>query len=251
MMKKNTPVPVDDIQQVSLDDETVKLLYQYVTGEMYGKRIMKFVTESNVDLSSFSDQEKIEFALRFADADDFSFTEEFNDKKQKIYTLPDQTLKKYMTYYFGSSVTYTPVEEIKYPFMFSINKMNEGTLTYNQIRGGYDAVFASQFDFDANKSMIDPVYGQLTGATRKKDGSYILQERVVYTELRTDGGGYAVDIYKDSEKKELLDTKTGLNDESLNQFQIHVSEYPNTTLVEYHFGLENSTLYFKSSRIIA
>ena len=251
MMKKKTPVAVEDLgEQLSLGDENVKILYQYVTRGVGESRIMKFVTEADVDMNSFSNQEKLEYALQFADADDFSYTGELNEKKQKIYTISNKKIKEYMVLYFGPDVKYTPEAEITYPFLFYINKKNEGTLTYNQSSDGYDAIFASEYDFDQHKNLIEPAYGQLVSALKQPDGSFILQERVVYTELRTENGGYAIDIYKDPGKTEKLDTKTGFNEESLKQFKVNFSDYSSTALVEYTFGLNDRTLYFLRSRII-
>ena len=78
----------------------------------------------------------------------------------------------------------------------------------------------------------------------------MLQERVVYTELRTDNGGYAVDIYRDPEKKDKIESKGNLTEETLKQVYIDISDYKTTAIVEYTFGLNGQTLYFDSSRII-
>lgn len=236
-------------ESVPLTDENIQILYQYVTLNYDGTRNTKFATTREVSIDSFSNKEKIEYALSYAQVEDFEFTGEVNTKKQKIYTIPTRTIANYMKLYFGPNVSFEPESQLKFPFTFYINKMNEGTMTYNRERDGYDTVFASRFEFNEKKS-IEPVYGTLISALKRPDGSIVLQERVVYTTLRTDNGGYAIDIYKDPEKTTKLDTKTGLQDSDLGNVLINASSYQNTAIVEYTFGLNGNTLYFQNSKII-
>ena len=236
-------------ESIPLDDENVKVLYQYVTYGLTGNRTDKFVKDKEVTMASFSDDEKFDYALQFAEVDDFEFTGELNDKKQKIYTISNDTIYKYMRLFFGPSVKYQPVQKKTYLFTFLINRMNVGTLTYNNERNGYDVVFGS-FQEPPKPDLIPPVYGQLISALRRPDGSIILQERIVYPELRTDNGGYALNIYKEAERKTLLDTITGLNDDNIGAVQIDLQKYQSTAIVEYLFGVNDMTCYFSSSRII-
>ena len=251
IVNKKDPNPAEYIgEQLSLNDENVQILYQYVTSGIGGKRITKFATEKEVNITSFNNKEKLEYAFQFAEPEDFEFTGEYNDKKQKIYTISDNNVLKCMKLYFGPNVTFEHENQIVYPFNFYINKMNEGTLTYNTERAGYDAVFGSRYDYEAHKSLIEPVYGQLISALVQPNGTVILQERVVYTELRTANGGYTIDIYRDPEKKDKIESKENLTDETLKQVQINVSDYSPTAIIEYTFGHNGQTLYFDSSRII-
>lgn len=235
--------------QIDLKDENVQILYQYVTYGLNGKRIDKFVNNRSVTLDSFSDEEKISYALQFVQVEDFEFTGEVDSEKRKIYTLANNKIYNYMKLFFGPNVKYQSVPSISYPFTFQINKMNVGTMKYNSERDGYDTVFASYKELGRDGS-LDPAYGQLISAIKRPDGSIVLQERIVYTELRTDNGGYAVNIYKDPEKTILIDTKTGITDSTLSSISIDVSAYQSTAIVEYVFGVYNMQCYFESSRII-
>lgn len=237
-------------EQLPLTDENVQILYQYVTYGTEGTRNPKFAKEANVSISSFTDEEKLYYALQFVQVEDFEFTGEMTqDKKHKIYNIPLQKIDNYMKLYFGPNVKAQPVKSLKYPFTFFINKMNVGDLSFNQERNGYDATFTTSKDM-TTKEPVEPVYGQLISAVQRQDGSVVLQERVVYTEMRTDDGGYAVNIYKDPEKKQLLETKNGLNDETLKSFTVNPNAYQSTAIIEYTFAVYNTTLYFQSSRIV-
>ncbi len=233
--------------EISLSDENVQILYQYVTYGAEGVRNTKFVNNREVNINSFNNQEKLYYALMFAQVEDFEFTGELDSNKKKIYNIPDSKILGYMKLFFGPSVTYQPEAKFNYPFTFYINNMNVGTMTHNSERGGYDTIFASNQDI--SKKGIEPVYGQLISALRKPDGKVVLQERVVYTELRTDNGSYAVDVFKDPEKTNKLGS-VGVSEDQLKDTVINLSNYASTAIVEYTFGLNGQQLYFESSRII-
>ena len=236
-------------QEMDLSDENVQILYQYVTYGITGTRNRKFIDNYNVDISSFSNQEKYFYAFQFVQPEDYEFTGEFDQYRRKIYVLPMSKLDYYMKIYFGPNVSYTPEAQITHPFTFRINGMNVATMTYNSSRDGYDTVFTSYQELD-DGNPVSPVYGQLINALVTADGSVILQERVVYTELRTDNGNFALDIYKDPKKTTLLETKENLTEKDLYQLYIDISSYPSTAIIEYTFGLNNGICYFKSSRIM-
>lgn len=235
---------------ISVEDENIKILYDYVTYGADGVRNTKFVMNRSVDLTSFSNKELIYYALQFAQVEDFEFSGEYDNARRKIYFIPDSKIEQYMRYYFGVSVKYTPESSLEYPFTFSINKQNVGTMTYDSNNKGYDTVFKSRIDVAAKAKEVQPVYGKLINALRKTDGSIVLQERVVYTVLRTDNGNYAVNIYKDPEHTQLLDTKSGLSQNNLSTFTVDPTTYPATAIVEYTFGWNGQTCFFQSSRII-
>lgn len=250
-MEEKNPEVRDYIgDPISVEDENIKILYDYVTYGADGIRNTKFVLNRNVDITSFSNKELIYYALQFAQVEDFEFTGEYDNARRKIYFIPDSKIHQYMKYYFGASVTMTPESSLEYPFTFSINKQNVGTMTHDNENNGYDTVFKSRVDVAARSREVQPVYGKLINALRKTDGSIVLQERVVYTVLRTDNGKYAVDIYKDPEKTQKLDTKSGLSQNDLSSFTVDPTTYPATAIVEYTFGWNGQTCFFQSSRII-
>ena len=237
-------------EQMDLNDENVKVLYQYVTYGTEDTRNTKFVMNREVTIGSFTNEEKLYYALQFVQVEDFSFTGKYTEEKEKIYRIPLKKIEDYMELYFGPEVKYQPEKEITYPFTFYINKMNVGELKYNMTQKAYDATFTTSTEETRNQLEIPPVYGKLISALRRADGSVILQERVVYTELRTDNGLYAVDIYKDPEHQELLDSKVQLQLEDLKKLKIDVADYPSTAIVQYTFAVNGGTLYFESSNII-
>ena len=72
--KKVIPAEVPKDIDVALTDENVQILYDYVTYGVRDTRNDKFIKERNVQLSSFSNQEKFYYALQFAQVEDFEAT---------------------------------------------------------------------------------------------------------------------------------------------------------------------------------
>ena len=237
-------------EQISLSDENVKILYQYVTYGSEGIRNPKLVNSRQVTIDSFTDAEKLYYALQFAQPEDFEFTGEYDANKKKLYVLPMFKLTDYLKRFFGPAVKFQGVSEYTYTFSFTINKTNVGTMKYNDERSGYDTVFDSYVDIEEKKKNISPVYGQLISALRKADGSVVLQERIVYTDLKTENGGLSIDIYKDPEKTTKLGTMENVDPNNINESIINLSNYASTAIAEYTFGINGQQLYFQSSRII-
>ncbi len=249
--KKEPPVNQEFIgEQIALDDENVQILYEYVTVTAEGRRNTKFAENKEVALTNFTEKEKLYYSLQFVRSEDIEFTGEYDHNKRKIYTLPVKKVNEYVKVFFGPNAIYSPESAMTYPFNFSVNKMNVGQMKYNSDRDGYDIVFDSRLIAEEQPKAIESVYGKLISALRQPDGSVVLQERVVYTVLRTENGTYSIDIYKDPEKTIKLDTKTNITDADIPQLNIDPSIYQSTAIVEYTFGLNGSTCYFNSSRII-
>ena len=155
-----------------------------------------------------------------------------------------------MKLFFGPDVTYNPVGRITYPFSFQINRKNVGTLTYNSSSAGYDAVFKSYQDLKKKINPVDPTFGVLTSALRTPTGEIVLQEKVVYSTIDNNGSLYTVKIYKEPERTTLLDTKENLSLNDARNLKINPADYESTAIVEYTFGLDGSTCFFKESKII-
>lgn len=247
----NKKEPVEENNStISVDDENVKILYNYVTYGTKGQRNDKFVRNTPVNLSSFTNEEKFYYALKFADPDDLEFTGEVNEQKQKVYNISDRNLKKYMQQFFGPQVTYSDSIELSYPFTFTINSMNVGNIKYNPTRGGFDVVFTSFYDEEKEKPLVDDVYGELVDAKEDQNGNIILQEKIIYTKLtKTAEGVYTLEVYKDGNYEILLERRTNQTEEQLSSTPIDISKYTNTSIIEYTFATYNSTYYFQSSNI--
>ena len=98
---KNKPKEeVETSEKLSLNENNVKILYQYVTYGTTGIRNDKYIKESKVDLKSFTNEEKYYYALMFAEVKDFSFTGRFDSDNNKIYTISSRKIKNYMERYF-------------------------------------------------------------------------------------------------------------------------------------------------------
>ena len=243
--KKEAPVEVNT--SVSLTDENVQILYQYVTYGASGVRGNKFVKNDNVTLDSFSSQEKFYYALQFADAEDFEFTGEVNQDKNKVYLISNKKIKKYMQQFFGPRVSYTNNIEISHPFSFRINQMNVGDMVYSDDQDGFKTTFAKLEEKKSKEELNSDVVGELISAKTDSSGKMILDEKVVFTSIKKNADGmYDIEIYKDFNQEILLDKKTVA---SIDKNYVDLSKFSNTTTVEYTFALNGSVYYFESSTL--
>lgn len=235
---------------VSIDDENVEILYQYVKYGTRGVRNDKFIKEQEVTLKDFNNYEKFYYALQFAQVEDFVNTGKVNDQKQKIYNISSAKIKNYMQLFFGNQVTYATSSVITYPFSFRINGLNVGTLTYAVERDGFDTVFTDFEDNITSTNVVEPYYTKLVAANRKSDGALELMEKIIYTEPVKKDNGYDVYIYKDYQKTMLLETKYNLTEEQLKQTPIAIEDYlEKAATITYTFQLSPTNYYFYSSKI--
>ena len=243
--KETQPVEVD--YTVDINDENVQILYQYVTYGTKGIRNDKFVNEEKVVLDNFSNEEKFFYALQFAQASDFEFTGEINENKNKVYLITDKKIKKYMQLFFGPNVKYRNDIILSYPFSFIINGKNVGEMKYSDAKGGFETVFTELQEDTKQEDITNDVVGELVKAYSDAKNKLYLEEKIVYiTQTKNEDNTYKIDIYKDRNKTNLIDTKTvnNLND------KLDLSRYNNTTTIKYSFGISASVYYFESSEIL-
>lgn len=248
---KKTKEPPVTRQQLNLKERNVDILYGYVTYGEKKQRNDKFVKESKVTLDSFSDEEKFYYALQFADPDDFDFNGKTNEQGKKIYVITERKIRNYMQRFFGNKVTYSPVKELKYTFNFLINSQNTGTLKYSEDEKSYNIVFDEYLDDVKEKEGIQPYYAELFAAYKELNGTYTLEEKVIYPDLvKNEDNTYTLSIYKDYEHKLLIERKNNLSEKDIKDYEIKMSNYKTkASTITYKFGLNGNTLYFESSSI--
>ena len=230
---------------IDINDPDIRTLYQYVTYGTRGIRNDKFISNSNVTVNSFSDSEKYYYALQFARASDFIYTNENNSYGQKIFTISDSTIRNYMVRFFGPSVTYSNNVQLNYVFPFNVNKMNVAKMTYNVKRKGFDVVFNKYLGYEATNPVDDHYYTRLAEAFRLEDGKVIIREKIVYVEVGEIDGYYILNIYKDPNHQELIDQKGNLTS---SQLENSIDWYnTKTAYIEYTFDLNGTVYYFLSS----
>ena len=248
--KPTSKTNTDTVEKISITDDNVRILYKYVTTGTNNIRVDKFVKNKKVDKSSFTDEEKLYFALQFAEVSDFEKVEVRDNVDESVYTISIDKIKKYITRFFGSGVKMEEYVDISYPFSFSINGKSLGKLTYSEDNNGYDAVF-SEIKEEEDK-LVEEFYTKLDSAYKKKDGSYYLVEKVIYTSLEEIEGKYKLSIYKDFEKENLIEEKT-VTKEELENDPIKINEYiKDASTITYVFKpnlLSQNSLYFDSSSI--
>ena len=243
--KEEAPVST----QLSITDENVKILYQYVTYGIKGERNTKFIKEKNVTIDSFTNEEKFYYALQFAQVEDFKVTDKVDEKNRKVYRLYHETVKEYMQRFFGGSVQYSSDISLVYPFSFRINGNNVGYIT--EVEGdGFDVVFDGLEEDIISSNIVEPYYSELVAAYKEADGTYRLEEKIIYTDVKEEEGIYTVNIFKDYEKTQLIETKENQTKEMLANNPINIENYKDkASTITYHFGLFDKMLYFDSSTI--
>ena len=238
--------------QLDLKNENVDILYHYVTYGTRNKRYEKFIKNKSVTLKDFTNEEKLYYALQFAQVEDFVFTKKYNEKDQKIYSISKLKMDDYMKRFFGAQVTYTTDDtEITYPFSFRINGQNVGTLKYSKIRKGYETVFDGFQDDIKSTDIVEPYYAKLTRAEQNLDNTIVLTEKIIYTTVEEENGLYNITIYKDYDKTKPIEKRTGITLEQLQNNPIKIDNYlANAGTIQYKFDINISTYYFASSKII-
>lgn len=237
VVEVNTPL--------SLNDENVQILYQYVTYCPSGARGDIFFKNDSVTLDSFSSQDKFFYALQFADAEDFEFTGEVDQNKNKVYLISNKKIKKYMQQFFGPKVIYSNNIDISHTFSFMINKMNVGEMIYSDDQDGFKTTFTQYEAKRKKEDLTSDVLGELVSAKTDSNGKIIIDEKVVFTTIKKNADAmYDIEVYKDYNKEILLDRKTVA---SVDKNYVDLSKFSNTTTVEYTFALNGSVYYFESS----
>ncbi len=245
--KKEEPIKTE----IDINDQNIKLLYEYVTYGTEGKRNTKFLEEKNVTLKSFSPEEKYYYALQFIDSSDIESTNQYTKDNNKIYTLSEEVLKQSMVQFFGPKITYSKNIDINYTFPFLIDKKNTARLYYDSYNNGLNIVFTSNKDIQKESNTVKEINTKLKSATQDEEGNITIKEQVLYQKLtQNDDNTYKIETYKDFNKGILIDIEDKLTKEYIDNYKIDFSKYNNTTIIEYNFKVYNNTYYFDSSKII-
>ncbi len=252
--KKDTPKQpnVVESEKRPLTESNVKILYGYVTYSTNpnGPRYDKFVKNDKVTLKDFTDEEKYYYALQYVQVEDFIFTEKYDENKNPIFSISDRKIKKYMEYFFGKNVKYSTDITIKYPFSFSIDDKNVGTMKYDSETASFLTTFAKEEKVDET-NIIDPYLGKLVEAYKEPDGGYRLVEKVIYVNIKQQNDGkYEVIISKDYDHKNLIESIKDQSEADLKK--ITVDKYiDKAATITYNFKLNGNTniLVFESSEI--
>ena len=248
---KPTNTQVITSEKKALNEKNVKILYNYVTYNANGGvRYDIFVKNKKVTIDTFTEEEKYYYALQYAQVEDFEYTGNKDENDNKIYSISERKIKKYMEYFFGKGVKYSTDITIKYPFSFSINDKNVGIITYNKETSSYDTIF--QMDNDTKEEyIVDPYMGKLVEAYKEPDGGYRLVEKVIYVYVKEQSDGkYEVTISKDYEHKSIIESSIDQTEEDLKK--IKVDKYiDKAATITYNFKIKepSNVLYFYSSEI--
>ena len=248
---KPTNTQVVTSEKKPLTERNVKILYNYVTYNANGGvRYDIFVKNKKVTIDTFTEDEKYYYALQYAQVEDFEYTGNKDENGNKIYSISERKIKKYMEYFFGKGVKYSTDITIKYPFSFSINDKNVGIITYNKETSAYDTIF--QMDNDTKEEyIVDPYMGKLVEAYKEPDGGYRLVEKVIYVYVKEQSDGkYEVTISKDYEHKSIIESSIDQTEEDLKK--IKVDKYiDKAATITYNFKIKepSNVLYFYSSEI--
>lgn len=265
---KKTPTPKTvTSEKRSLTESNVKILYDYVTYGTEGIRNDKFVKEKKVTASSFTDEEKIYYALQFAQASDFTLVADTDDtnktenkdkavkKAEAEYYISSSTIKKFVEKFFGKNVKYNDVDKFTYQFDYTINDepVDKSTLTYSSTLDGYVTTFKAKEIEPATTSedevLVDPYIGKLVEAWKDPDGSYRLIEKVIYPVVKKQADGkYEISIYSDYDHTNVIESSVDKDISDIGK--IKIDKYiKNAATVTYTFKLNGMILYFDSSKI--
>lgn len=249
---KNTPKTTTVTEEKKpLTDSNVKILYDYVTYNANGGvRYDIFVKNKKVNIDTFTEEEKYYYALQYVQVEDFSYTGKQDSNNNKIYTISNRKIKKYMEYFFGKGVKYSTDLTVKYPFSFSINDKNVGIMTYNATTSSFDTVFIKE-ENAKEEYIVEPYLGKLVEAYKEADGGYKLVEKLVYVYVKKQADGkYEVTISKDYDHKSVIESSVDQTEEDLKK--IKIDKYiDKAATITYNFKIKDTSniLYFYNSEI--
>ncbi len=238
------------VTKLELKDENVEILYNYVTYGTNNTRYEKFIKEQNVTIDSFSNYDKFYYALMFVETSDIVDNNKTDEEGNKIFSIPESKIKTYMKRFFGPNINYSTDTEITYAFNFSSGGKNIATLTYDATTQCFNIVFKDTSE-KKETNVVEPYYAKLTDASLTSDGTLTLEEKIIYTDAKTNTDGtYNITIYKDYNHTEQIDIKQNYSQELLKTDPITVEDYSNkASTITYTFKTYNNTYYFESSTI--
>ena len=249
--KKTTNTPVLTSEARPLTESNVKILYNYVTySATEGPRYDIFVKNKKVTLDTFTEEEKYYYALQYVQVEDFEFTGDLDENKNKIYSISNNKIKKYMEYFFGKGVKYSTDLTIKYPFSFSINDKNVGIMKYDDDTDSFNTIFEKDTSTPETYA-VEPYMGKLVEAYKDPDGSYRIIEKLIYVHAKKQSNGmYEVTISKDYDGENVIESSIDQTEDDLKD--ITISKYLNkAATITYTFKIKDTSnvLYFYSSEI--
>lgn len=255
--KEVEPIPVER-EKLELSEQNVQILYQYITYGRDHKRTNKFLSEISVTQDSFTENEKYYYALYFMQPTDLTKATPNNttvsSKNDSTYFLSEDKLNSYMKRYFGDNVEYSKNSVINTRFNVIEDDKNVGTLTYNNVYSGYEIVFES-LEGNNTTDLIKPYYYKLSDAYKEIDGSYTLEEKVVYTQhVEKEDETFDINICKDINCNEVIAQRPHNTKEMLTQNPLNIGLFiKEAATIRYTFKMNESdnSLYFYSSEYIA
>ena len=264
--RKTTVVTTAKDMEMDLNDEMIVYLYDNVTYSVNGVRNPKFFSSGSVTADSFTNEEKIYFALRYAVESDFidlstSSTgdmaeDETTEKVLKTYSISNDKIREYVFNFFGDKVSYSTSTPVNIKVNFSKDGFNAGILKYDATSDSWKVQFDSVSEGGPNM-VINPYLYKIESAMREgKTNNIIIKEKVVFTAYKqyTDEAGNLVDkfdcgIYKDFAKTSVIEQKTGVVENQLTMLGIENYKENASTVTYTFFKDENDEYHFLSSQI--
>lgn len=249
--KTNNQITTD--VTLTLTSERVTNLYKLVTYGEGGIRNNKYISNAEVTLKDFTNDEKYYYALMYASSSDFLDTGAVDTSNNKIYALKKTRMDQLMKKYFGSKVTYETSGEITHTFDFVINNGNTVDLSYDEANKYFKTIITSKA-IDQPSNLIDDYYTMLYKATRKANNDILLEEKIIYVTYTVTNDIYTYNVYQDYAHTKLITTISNVSKDELTKNKIVITDdryYDKASTITYTFKLDNKlgTYYFYSSKI--
>ena len=108
-----------------------------------------------------------------------------------------------------------------------------------------------KYENDEFKPALKDYYTSLYQAVRLDDGAIKIREKIVYLSEEMSGETRTIYIYKDKGHQVLLGQMPNVTEEVYNYGMIDFNTIPPCAYVEYTFGLNGVSYYFKGSQIVS
>lgn len=243
--KNNKEPAVAWPQPVEITNDNVQILYSYVTYGMNDERYTKYLYNQNVGLDSFSNKEKLYYALKFAKASDFKNSGKKDEAGNTIYNINEKTISEYTKRYFGENINFGFEDTYDYVLKFSEKDIFDAKFTHTNQIDGYNVVIKKHQEV-APQEKTSIYNTKLLSAQIYEDETLEIKEKVIYTDITNENGSYKFRIFNNYQKTNIIGEQTGSSFTDLN---ITNDLLEKGSTVIYTFKVNNGLYYFYSSSI--
>ena len=236
----------DTSVELSIKNTDVVTLYNYVNYKSSVNNDI-FLRSPSIKYENFSNYDKFYYCTQFIKDEDLTEIKSTDtNNKIKLYSISDKKINEYMKKFFGKKIEYEKEIEMNITLPIEKDQMNSGTIKYDPSKKYYI------LSLNTNNKKIESSNSYITDVSKafKNDGKLVIEEKIIYIDIKEQNNKYNIKVYKDYNHTMLLDEKNNIDK---NGFELKslINEYlDSASVITYTFKLNNNDqYYFESSKI--